>query len=216
VASGNEQVAMGKTIVDQGVQGAFLMWLHPDLGLARQELQKIQQMLLSKFGSRWYLSNEDVEDCVQETLKRVVQNVEEDPDIRVMASLSQKYKYIHGVANNVMKERIDQGRRRSEREIALPDNGQIMDTDENPEERILTKIEQAQLLPCLDKCMAKKLSPVERRMIKFYYVRGSHYTKGLSLLFGASPNALRVRIHRIIRDKLRPCMEKCLAHLPID
>jgi len=205
------QVAQGK-IVNQMVQSTFMAWLDADPLFANQKLEKIQQMLLSKFGSRWYLSTEDVEDLVQETLKRVMQNVATNPGLGDIRSEP----YIHGVANNVLRERIDQGRKRSEREITLPDNGQLADPDENPEERILAGIEREQLLPCLDKCLAKKLSLRERRLIKLCYGRGSHYTKGLSLLFGVSPNALRVRLHRLIRDKLRPCMEKCLEHQPIE
>jgi len=193
-------------ILNQRVQSSFMTWLDSDSQRANQRLEKIQQMLLSKFGSRWYLSHEDVEDLVQETFKRVMQNVATNPGLGDI----QPEPYIHGVANNVLRERIDQGRKRSEREITLPDNGQLVDPDENPEEQILTEIEREQMLPCLDKCLAKKLSLRERRMIKLCYGRGSHYTKGLALLFGVSPNALRVRVHRLIRDKLRPCMEKCL------
>jgi len=201
------QTASVQSQADKRMQSAFMAWLNPNPALAEQELKKIRQMLLSKFGSRWYLSNEDVEDCIQETLQRVMQNVEN----RLATAGLRPEAYIHGVANNVLREKIDQGRKRSEREARLPENGQIADENENPEERILTEIERAQWLPCLHKCMAKTLSPEERKLLNSYYSRGSHYTKALVALFGGtSPNALRVRLHRIIHDKLKPCMEKCL------
>jgi DNA-directed RNA polymerase specialized sigma24 family protein len=171
----------------------------------------MQKMLLSKFGSRWYLSNEDVEDCVQDTLKRAMLNIEKNPEIRAIGSLAEKYKYIHAVANNLLREKIDQGKTRARRERPLPDDGQIEGPDEDVEEKILSELEQAQIFFCLENCLAEKLSPLERNLIHYHFGFGGRSMKKFSLLMsGFSAGARRVRVHRIIRYKLRPCMERCL------
>jgi RNA polymerase sigma factor (sigma-70 family) len=188
------------------MQNKFLAWLDPDPHLARVKLDGICQMLRRKFGSRWYLSGEDVEDLVQETLERVMQNVESGFEIHGLVP----ERFIHGVANNVLKEKLDEKKRKSERQKDFLEAGQIPDHEENLEERILTEIEQAQYLKCLEKCIAKKLSPLERNLVRLYSMSDSHYTKDILGLFGGSPNKLRVRIYRLIKFKLKPCLEKCL------
>ncbi len=198
-------------MVEQAIQNSFLLWLNPDCEQAALELRKMQEMLLSKFGSRWYLSNEDVKDCVQETLKRVMLNIEKDPEIRDIASSADKYRYIHAIANNVLREKIDQGKAKTRRQCPLPDDGQIGDLDEDVEEKILSDLEQRKIFFCLEKCLAKKLSPLERNLIKSHFGFNGMTMRKIGLLMsGFSAGARRVRVHRLIRNKLRPCMERCL------
>jgi len=185
-----------------------MAWLHPDFKLAERELSRARQMLLSKFGSRWYLSNADVEDLVQETFKRVVQNVAANPKIRDIVAIAEKYKYVHGVANNVLKEKVDVLKKKTKWETRLEEESPIPGQSEDSEDFILTGIEQPRLLACLEKCIQKELSPVERIMIKFFAESDSHYAQKLAGKFGLSPGALRTRISRIISEKLRPCMKK--------
>jgi hypothetical protein len=115
----------------------------------------------------------------------------------------------------VLKEKLDEKKRKSERQKDFLEAGQIPDHEESLEERILTEIEQAQYLKCLEKCIAQKLSPLERNLVRLYSSSDSHYTKDLLSLFEGSPNKLRVRIYRLLKFKLKPCLEKCLDHQPI-
>lgn len=193
------------------MQDQLLLWLDPDLNLAGKRLEKIRNMLFDKFNSRWYLSNEDVEDLVQETLVRVAQNLEKRKEVHDKVPED----YINSVANNVLKEAVDYKKKKSQRQRPFNEEEQIIDQDGNLEEHILTEIEQERHLECLNKCLMR-LKPDERKLIELYSSSTSHWTGKLLNVFGGTSGKLRTKMHRLMRFKLKPCIEKCLNNQPVD
>jgi len=181
----------------------FEKWLDPDPRRSQERLARIREKLFSKFGSRWYFTNEDVQDCVQETLKRVIGKVETDPKVRS----HEPEDFVNAVANNVLKEKLDEIKRRRKREEEPIDDGI---PTENPEDQILTEMEQEQLRNCLYDCMSK-LTPVERNIvIERFPLANGHPPERSTMPRGAWTTAKRVRLHRIIRHRLKPCMNECI------
>ena len=188
------------------MENKLLAWLDPDQHRAEQRLEEIRRKLKSKFNSRWYLSNEDVADCVQETLTRVMQNLEKGG----VAPNSVPEAYIHGVANNVLKEKLDEKKR--EPAIRPPNGNQGPGTNvENPADCILEEIERERYLKCLRKCMQRALTPDERDLITMFRDNDFYFTEEILELFNEKPEVLSVRIFRIKRYKLKPCVKKCIG-----
>lgn len=186
------------------LQNRFLLWLNPDESLANERLEEIRDKLYRKFRSRPYLPNEDVKDLVQETIARVIKNLENGK----IAQDTIPEAYIHSVANNVLKEKLAEIRRDSKKRDNLSEEEQIPNQGENPEDTILTKLEQEQYMKWIEYCKKKMLTSFERELLKYYEINPTDWTDKLVERFGLSANALRIRMYRIIRKKLAPCVKQ--------
>lgn len=169
----------------------LLAWLNPDREQAGRRYEEIRRRLIKIFARRgcW-----EAEDLADETLRRVEENVSEvapgwvnDPAL-----------YFYAVARNVRRE---YWRRRPPPRTPPPEP----DPDKEQAER-----EEA----CLEQCMQRLLTGDERALVLQYH-QGQGREKidrrlELGRQHGLGTNALRIRIHRLLK-RLRPCVLECLA-----
>jgi DNA-directed RNA polymerase specialized sigma24 family protein len=171
----------------------LLEWLHPDREKAGQRYEEIRRRLIKIFAGRgcW-----EAEDLADETLKRVELNV---PHV-ASTWINDPVLYFYAVARNVRRE---YGRRKRVPTLPPPPPPNVEDAER--EDR------------CLEHCMQRLLTGDERSLILEYY-KGKGRTKienrqELSREHGLGQNALRIRMHRIIK-RLRPCVFDCVAEAP--
>ena len=168
----------------------LLAWLHPDPDQAGQRYEEIRRRLIKVFAGRdcW-----EPEDLADETMRRVESNVRSvAPDWVNDPAL-----YFYGVARNVRREYM--------RRKPVPKPPPLPDVEKAEREDM-----------CLECCMQQLLAADERSLILQYY-QGQGRTKidnrqKLGEQCGLGVNALRIRIHRILK-RLRPCVLDCVARL---
>lgn len=169
----------------------LLGWLSPDRDKAAQRYEEIRRRLIKIFAHRgcW-----EAEDLADETLRRVELKVSEiatnwinDPAL-----------YFYAVARNVRREYV----RRKPAPESLPPapDGEQAEREDR----------------CLEHCMDRLLTRDERSLVLEYH-KGEGRTKidnrrELGRKFGLGENALRIRIHRLLK-RLRPCVVDCLAEI---
>jgi DNA-directed RNA polymerase specialized sigma24 family protein len=175
---------------------ALLARLATDRDLAGERYVELSRRLRTIF---LYRHCPDVDVLVDETLDRAG---------RRLLELGDKYdgsdpaRYVFGVAWNVARESF---RRRVPEPLAegkeVPDPGPA-DPEDAKELRST----------CLDQCL--KRLPEDDRNVALRYYRGEKRAKieqraALARDLGASPNALRLKVHRITR-RLRQCVFHCM------
>jgi len=180
--------------MQQIVQNDLLSWFDSD----RKRLEEFRRRLVYWFGKQGVRTREECEDLAQKAFLRVMEKLDREPEISAIAP----EQYISGVAKNVLKE----SRKRMKLPTTTPDPETIPDPDTDG---VLEKLERERERKCLEKCL-QNLKPDERELVELYAQSDSHYTAALSKKFGGTANALRIRIFRTIREKLRPCVENCL------
>jgi DNA-directed RNA polymerase specialized sigma24 family protein len=170
----------------------LLTWLNPDREQAGLRYEEIRRRLIKIFARHgcW-----EAEDLADETLRRVELNVcnvapgwVNDPAL-----------YFYAVARNVRRE---YGRRK--RAPVLPPPAPDAEQAERED-------------ACLERCMQRLLTGDERALVLQYH-QGQGREKierrqGLGQQHGLGTNALRIRIHRLLK-RLRPCILECLAQAP--
>jgi RNA polymerase sigma-70 factor (ECF subfamily) len=166
----------------------LLFWLDQDRDRAADKYEEIRIRLIKMFETRGCAIPEDLTD---ETIDRVARKLDE---------LAATYEgnpalYFHGVARLVHLEYL----RQRPRLITVPSPADPAETE--------------QLHECLDRCL-NRLSPRNRELILQYYEDepqpGSDARKELARRLGISPNAVRIRTHRI-RESLGRCVRDCLT-----
>lgn len=178
---------------------SLLVWLDADRDKAGAKYEEIRESLINIFSWRGFNNAEDLTD---ETISRVATKV---------IDVVREYKgepalYFYGVARNIYLE----ARRRDQKVAPLTadvpvDRGQLNSDDDELE------------YDCLDRCL-EELPGAERELILLYYQQEQpkiRHRKELAIRLRVSPNALRLRAHRI-RSDLHDCIEKCLGVVPVE
>ena len=166
----------------------LLVWLDHDREKAAQKYEDIRIRLTKMFESRGCITPEDLTD---ETIDRVARRLHE-----VAATYQgEPVLYFHGVARLVYLE--------YSRRPSYP----------YPPEIDYRLEETDQRYDCLDECLLR-LTPANRELILLYYKNDSRTKidarKTIARRLGVSPNALRIRAHRI-KESLGECINTCLA-----
>ena len=174
---------------------ALLQQLGPDRDLAGTRYEQLRRRLLSVFEYRRCPHPEELAD---QTLDRVARKIQE------MGSEfegSDPARYVFGVAWNVARESY-----RYRPTVPLPESW------EKPVPASPTIEDDEKEHACLDRCLGE-LAPPERRLLLGYH-QGDKSAKirrrsELASEHGLSPNALRLKIHRLT-GRLRECVTECL------
>ena len=174
---------------------ALLQQLGPDRDLAGTRYEQLRRRLLSVFEYRRCPHPEELAD---QTLDRVARRIQE------MGSEfegSDPARYVFGVAWNVARESY-----RYRPTVPLPESW------EKPLPATPTVEDDEREHDCLDRCLGE-LAPPERRLLLGYH-QGDKSAKirrrsELASEHGLSPNALRLKIHRLT-GRLRECVTQCL------
>lgn len=174
---------------------AFLVKSRSD-GTAEEKLEDIRRRLLSFSQARGLRYSED---WVQETLLRVALNVQ-----KVVERWNEEddpAKYFNAVWANVRKEAARE-RVRAKVPVAVTYEGKISTDAEYREEAGRA---------CRERCVGE-LPPGDFSLILRYVSRGEgkESAEEIAEEFGMTVNALRQRVNRIRRERLDPCVGKCL------
>jgi hypothetical protein len=175
---------------------ALLQRLAPDRQLAGKRYEQLRRRLLSLFEYRGCAHAEELAD---ETLDRAARRLQEMGDDFVGSDPS---RFVYGVAWNVARESF-----RRPRTIPLPDRWEGRRPAPFPEDEDGER-ERA----CLDRCLALFGSD-ERSLVLGYFEgeKGARIARRSTLAreLGISPNALRLKIHRLT-GRLRDCVIQCV------
>jgi len=171
---------------------AFLARLAPDRDKAGALYEDIRRRLVRLFALRHYETPEDLAD---EAIDRVARRL---PGMEIRTS---PFAYVCGVAHHVAQEMLRQ--RQRERRAFLVAAALATPSPEPDFD--------AERRSCLELCL-QRLPGDQRRLILDYHQGNDriHRRQILAHQRGISPNALRIRAHRIRRD-LEDCCARCLA-----
>lgn len=167
----------------------LLTWLDDDREQAAQTYEKIRWRLITIFAARGCATPEDLAD---ETIDRVARRVSEITKDYV----GEPARYFFGVANHVHHEFLKR-----------PPIAPV------PEEFAVNETDKELIHECLEQCL-RRLSDADRQMILLYYSEEKkakadlHRTMAAEM--GVTINTLRLRVLRL-KEKLQPCVERCLA-----
>lgn len=182
--------------MEQKLGNDLLSWFGGD----RKRLEEFRGRLIYWFEKQGCRSREDCEDNTQETFERTIEILARKPEISTIPP----EQYITGVAKNILRE--------SRKPIQFPTEPLDPETTCDPDPvDVLEELEREREQKCLGKCL-QNLEPAEHELVGLYALSNSHYTEELTQKFGGTSNAIRIRIYRIIREKLRPCVEGCIKH----
>lgn len=175
---------------------ALLQRLAPDRELAGKRYEQLRSRLLSLFE---YRGCAHVEELADETLDRAARRLQEMGDDFVGSDPS---RFVYGVAWNVARESF-----RRPRAIPLPDRWEGSGPSAAPADE-----EGERERACLERCL-ELLSAGERSLVLGYFEgeKGARIERRSTLAqeLGISPNALRLKIHRLT-GRLRDCVSRCL------
>jgi DNA-directed RNA polymerase specialized sigma24 family protein len=176
---------------------ALLQRLAPDRELAGMRYEQLRSRLLSLFQ---YRGCAHVEELADEALDRAARRLQEMGDDFVGTDPA---RFVYGVAWNVARESF---RRRPT--IPLPDGWEGREASALPGEVDLER-ERA----CLDRCL-ELFGPAERSLLLGYFEgeKSARIERRSTLAqeLGISPNALRLKIHRLT-GRLRECVVRCVS-----
>jgi len=172
---------------------AFLACLSPDRDEAGRLYEDLRRRLLRLFELRFC---EGPEDLVDEAIDRVARRL---PGMEIHSG---PFAYACGVAHHVAQEMLRH--RQRERRAFL-----VAAALAAPEPKPEPEIDSARAR-CLEDCL-QELPGDQRRLILEYHQGEDHIRRRQNLAreLGTSPNALRIRAHRI-RKELEACCARCL------
>lgn len=179
---------------------AMLTWLDPDPERAGSKYEAIRLRLIKIFICNHCAEAEELAD---ETFNRVASKVPElssswtgDPAL-----------CFYGFARNIFSE----WRRRAMRRVSVEDAPTIAtvmsdshSNDVDPEHE------------CLEVCMKERPENERTLLLEYFRDQGQakvEHHKALAVQMGITHNALRIRVHRILR-KVRKCVIDCLEARP--
>ena len=177
---------------------ALLRHLGPDREAAGRQYERLRQRLLTVFTYRRCPQPEELAD---QTLDRVARKLLEMGETFEGSDPS---RFVFGVAWNIAKESFHR-----RRDVPLPDSWDLADTTgrDDDDEEIRSQGER-----CLEQCL-RILADAERDLVLRYYQEEKrakiNQRSTLARALAISPNALRLRIHRITQQ-LRQCIANCL------
>jgi hypothetical protein len=183
---------MSKQFPSKDAFDKLLRWLDSDRDRAGERHEKIRFRLIRIFACRGCGEPEDLADqSINVVCSRVdwlIENYQGDPAL-----------YFYGVAKRVF---LDYLKKKRGLEVLPPPP----DT-----------LEMERRCSCLDQCMKRQLSEAERDLVLKYQEKEKRekiiVRKQLAEELGISINALRIRVCHI-HARLKPCIERCLRHLP--
>lgn len=167
----------------------LLAWLNPDREQAGQRYEEIRRRLIKIFARHgcW-----EAEDLADETLRRVELNVHHV----IPGWVNDPALYFYAVARNVRRE---YARCKPAHRQPPP----ALDVEQAEREDV-----------CLERCMQRLLTGDERTLVLQYHQGQGRekieHRQELGRQHGLGTNALRIRIHRLLK-RLRPCILECLA-----
>jgi DNA-directed RNA polymerase specialized sigma24 family protein len=174
---------------------ALLLKLGPDREAAGQRYLQLRQRLVAVFEYRRCPRPEELAD---ETLDRVARRLLEMGSEFVGGDPA---RYVFGVAWNVARE-----------SFRRPASAQLPDGWESRLVASASDDEEGAEQSCLEHCL-ERLSPADKRLVLDYHQgERSARIRGRSDLardLGLSPNALRLKIHRLT-SRLRECVLGCV------
>ena len=175
----------------------LLAALDADRERAGAEYERIRARLIRLFEWRGVDAPETFAD---ETLNRTARKISEGMRIENVSN------FVGGVARNVLLESFDE-RTREQKKLAAFSENETHSKPENEDERV----------PCFRECL-DALPEEHSGLIVDYYNRTDvpriKQRKDLAAHLGESPNALRIRVHRL-RHELDKCICGCLKEREI-
>jgi DNA-directed RNA polymerase specialized sigma24 family protein len=176
---------------------ALLRLLGPDPESAGACYVQLRRRLISVFRYRQCANPEDLAD---ETMDRVARKLQEQT---LRTELRDPSAVVFGVAWNIAKESF-----RRPRTLALPDEWDPGETMGNEDQLDTKEQEQA----CLDRCLTALPSSERDLVLRYFHGEKQAKIRDRSMLtkqLHITPNALRLRIHRITAG-LRDCVFECM------
>jgi DNA-directed RNA polymerase specialized sigma24 family protein len=167
---------------------ALLLRIEPGFSDSEKRYKQLRIKMVKFFAWR---RCEDPEGLADETIGRVVKNLNMGEEIRA----DNPYSYIYAIAKYVFMEYI---REKKKREIIVNDLPEHIQTYSENSQDCRTQ--------CLQKLPKDKLSLLHR-----YYL-GEENREVLAQYLNISLNALRLQVHRL-KQELRVCEEECLDNL---
>jgi DNA-directed RNA polymerase specialized sigma24 family protein len=176
---------------------ALLQQLAPDRDHAGVRYEQLRKRLLTIFT---YRGCANAEELVDATMDRVARKLLE---IAPGTVITDPGPYIVGVAWNIARESF-----RQQRTVALPDRWDAAGPDTGEDAQDERDCEH----DCLDRCL-RHLRPDDRDLVLTYYEADKRAKierrAQLARERDISPNALRLRVHRITAQ-LRECVYRCV------
>ena len=163
----------------------LLLRLEPDYSNYEERYRNLRLKLLKFFAWR---RCEDPDGLTDETIARVVKNINSGEEIRT----AKAYSYVYAIATNVFKEYL---RDKKKRQLLI---------DDMPESLPPTSED---VRDCRRQCL-DNLPPDKLNLLQQYYLSEEKRTKMAESL-GITLNALRLQVHRIKND-MRSCYEDCI------
>ena len=171
----------------------LLLWLDPDREQAGLTYEKIRWRLITIFAARGCSVPEELAD---ETIDRVARRT---ADIAATYT-GDKALYFFGVATNVHHEYL-----KRPAATAVPEDSAGSEPD------------QERMHWCLEHCL-ERFPDADRGMLLRYYSLSKQAKIDLHRQMAGelniSINTLRLRVLRM-KDKLQPCIERCLSHTEV-
>lgn len=175
----------------------LLAWLEPDPDQRGAKYEDLRRRLIKVFVGRGYAAAEDLAD---ETIDRVASKIHD----LVNSYTGDPALYFYAVARNV---HLEQTRKRPLSTEDLPQPLAQPATPDETESEARSEREQQ----CFKLCL-KRLDRKNREFILLYYrvpeQGGPDQRIVLAEKFGMTPNALRIRVHRI-KSGLQKCLGEC-------
>ena len=170
---------------------SLLDWLDHDRDTAGRKYETIREGLLRIFAAKGF---SDAEDLVDETINRVIIRL---PDIKDTYE-GDPARFFHGVARNIIRERLRRKLVPLDDEPVLPDPPSEKQNDDRHE--------------CLDLCL--DVLPAQKRDLLLTYLEYEgrekiEHHKQMAKTLGITEGALRGRVHQI-RAGVEQCVKQCV------
>ncbi|MEP7339786.1 MAG: hypothetical protein ABI977_18755 [Acidobacteriota bacterium] len=188
----------------------LLRWLSPDESQAARHYQSLRHKLVELFRRRGVLSSV-LDELADETLDRVGRKLSAGEVIQHPEPMA----YLHGVADNVLREYWRKLQQQTSREIPLdkPASLNSIKFDSRLQQQ-RERQEREHWLECLDEYL-KSLSPEEERLIRACYHDDARQQaanrRAAAERLNLEEGSLRARLHRIrqtLERKVRACVER--------
>ena len=170
---------------------SLLDWLDHDRDTAGRKYETIREGLLRIFAAKGF---SDAEDLVDETINRVIIRL---PDIKDTYE-GDPARFFHGVARNIIRERLRRKLVPLDDESVLPDPPSEKPDDDRHE--------------CLDLCL--DVLQAQKRDLLLTYLEHEgrekiEHHKQMARELGITEGALRGRVHQI-RSGVEQCVKQCV------
>jgi DNA-directed RNA polymerase specialized sigma24 family protein len=172
--------------------------------IAEEKLLRLREKLIRFFSREFYLSADDCEDCANETIKRVIEKLNQGLEITSEIESEGIEKYFFGVAKFVKLE--FRGQRRYE-----PIDEGILEgkSSDNPED----ELEKKELISFCRQCLAKLNEEEQKLLLGFFDNQPGELLKDARKRFAKFLGIKNVKLNKRafrVRKKLEACLKKYL------